>query len=116
MSLLGDHGRIVSGFRTNSTIYIFFNLRQWLKDGRAAYRSANNVVCVYEAILLTYIHNVIDRNSNRELLAEHDWEWLKAAVQANRLEMTSTGRWLANEESAEQISFDASGQSKITLA
>jgi hypothetical protein len=48
-----------------------------LKDGRVAYRSDNNVVCVYEAIPLTYSHNVIDRNSNRELLVEHDWEWLK---------------------------------------
>ena len=61
VSLSGDHGRIVSGFRTNSSIYIFFNLGDWLKYGRAAYRSANNVVCIYEAIPLTYIYSVIDR-------------------------------------------------------
>ena len=69
VSLLGDHGDIVSGFRTNSSICIFFNLREWLKDGRVAYRSANNVVCVYEAISLTYIYKVIDRTYNKELLA-----------------------------------------------
>ena len=48
--LLGDQGRIVSGFRANSKIYIFFNLRQWLRDGRDAYRSANIVICAYEAV------------------------------------------------------------------
>ena len=39
VSLPGDHGRSASGFRTNSVIYIFFNLKQWLRDGRDAYRS-----------------------------------------------------------------------------
>ena len=59
VSLLGDHGRIVSGVRTNSVIYIFFNLKQWLRDGRDAYRSANNVICVYETIPLYYVHIAI---------------------------------------------------------
>ena len=77
MSLLGDHGRIVCGFTTHSVICMFFDLKQWLRDGRVAYRSANNVVCVYEAIPLTYIHNVIDRHAGKELLAEDDWPWLK---------------------------------------
>jgi hypothetical protein len=36
VSLLGDHGRIVSVFRTNSSIYIFFNLKHWLRHGRDA--------------------------------------------------------------------------------
>ena len=67
VSLLGGHGRIVSGFRTNSVIYIF-NLKQWLRDGRDAYRSANNVICVYETIPLYYVHNVIDRHADKELL------------------------------------------------
>ena len=65
VSLPGDHGRIVSGFRTNSVIYIFFDLKQWLRDGRDAYRSANNAICVYEAIPLYYIHNVIDRHADK---------------------------------------------------
>ena len=67
VSLLGDHGRIVSGFRTNSVIYIFFNLKHWLRDGRDAYRSANNVVCVYETNSLYHVLNVIDRHADKEL-------------------------------------------------
>jgi hypothetical protein len=72
------------------------------------------VICVYEAIPLTYIHNVIDRNANRELLAEDDWRWLKkTAVQANRLEVTSSGLRLANQEPAEQISLTPQGRVKL---
>ena len=80
MRLLGDHGRIVSGFRTNSIIYILFNLKQWLRDGRDAYRSANNVICAYDAIPLFYVHNVIDRHVDKELLADDYWPWLKSVV------------------------------------
>ena len=89
--LLGGHGRIVSGFRTNSVIYICFNLKQWLRDGRDAYRSANNVICVYETIPLYYAHNAIDRYADNELVANDDWHWLKSVVQANKLEVTSAG-------------------------
>ena len=85
---------MVSGFRTSSVIYIFFNLKQWLRDGRAVYCSANNVICVYESIPLTYIHNVIGRHADKEILAEDDWPWLKSVVQANRLDVTSSGLWL----------------------
>ena len=92
LSLVGDHGRIVSGFRTNSSIYILFNLNDWLTDGRAAYRSANNVVCVYEAVPLTYMYSVIDRTYNKELFVEYDWFWLEQSVQANKLQVTSDGR------------------------
>ena len=64
----------------------FFDLKNWLIYGRAAYRSANNVVFVYEAVPWTYIYSVIDRTYNKELLAEYDWDWLKRAVQANKLQ------------------------------
>ena len=60
IGLLGGNGRSVSVYRTNSTIYIFFDMKKWLKGGRAAYRSANNMVCVYDAISLVYIHSVIE--------------------------------------------------------
>ena len=105
VSLLRDHGRIVSGFRTNSVIYIFFNLKQWLRDGRDAYRSANNVICVYEAIPLYYIHNVIDRHADKELFADDDWHWLKSAVQANKLELTSAGLWQDPHVSTTQVAL-----------
>jgi len=55
--------------------------------------SANNVICVYEIIPLCYVHNVIDRPADRELHADNDWYWLKAAIQANRLDVTSSGEW-----------------------
>ena len=103
LGLLGDHGRIVSGFRTNSVIYIFFNLKQWLRDGRDAYRSANNVICVYETIPLYYARNVIDRPADKELFADDDWYWLKAAVQANRLDVTSSGEWQDPKKSPVEI-------------
>ena len=64
----------------------------WLKDGRAAYRSANTVIFVYDSVYLVYIHNVIDRNTNRELHSEHDWTWLNTAVQDNILQVTSNGQ------------------------
>ena len=70
---------------------MFFNLTEWLKAGRAAHRSANNVVCVYEAIPLAYIYSVIDRTYNKELLEEYDWAWLKDALQANKF--LSYKRW-----------------------
>ena len=116
VSLLGDHGRIVSEFRTNSSIYIFFDLRQWLTDGRAAYRSANNVICVHETIPLTYIYSVIDRTYNKELLAEHEWNRLQQAVQANRLQVTSDGRWLADPAAIEQITAHPTRYSEIDIA
>ena len=93
VNLLGDHGRIVSGFRTNSVIYIIFDIRQWLIDGRDAYRSANNVICVYEIIPLCYVHNVIDRPADKELRADYDWYWLTTAAQSNILDVTSSGEW-----------------------
>ena len=83
VSLPGDHGRIVSGFRTNALIYTLCNLKHWLRDGRDAYRSTNNVICVYETIPLYYVHNVIERHADKELFADDDWHWLKSAVQAN---------------------------------
>jgi len=113
VSLLGDHGRIVSGFRTNSVIYMSFNLKQWLRYGRDAYRSANNVICVYEAIPLTYIHNVIDRLADKELVADDDWHWVKSAVQSNKLEVTSAGFWQAPQESSTQIALTPQGRVQL---
>ena len=90
VSLPGDHGRIVSGFRANSAIYIFLRFTQWLRDGRDAYRSANNV---------------IGRHADKELFADDDWHWLKSAVQANKFNVTSAGLWQDPKESPVQIAF-----------
>ena len=62
---------------------------------------------------MVYIHNVIDRNANEELLAEYDWEWLKRAVQANKLQVTSDGRWLANQDACEQITLTPQGRVRL---
>ena len=88
-------------------------LKHWLRDGRAAYRSANNVICVYAAIPLTYIHNVIGRHADKELLTDDDWPRLKSAAQANRLEVTSSGLWLTPQESVVQISLTPQGRAKL---
>ena len=95
---------------------MFFDLSRWLRDGRAAYRSANNVICVYESVSLVYIHNVIDRTASRELHSGHDWEWLKTAVQENRLQVTSNGQWIPNQEAVERITLTPQMQSAVTLA
>jgi hypothetical protein len=113
VSLLGDHGRIVSGFRTNSVTYIFFNLKQWLRDGRDAYRSANNVSCVYETIPLYYVLNVIDRHADKELFADDDWHWLKSAVQANKLDVTSAGLWHDPKEPSVQLALAPQGNVRL---
>ncbi len=113
VSLLGDHGRIVSGFRTNSVIYMFFDIRQWLRDGRDAYRSANNFICAYEIIPLRYVHNVIDRPADKELLADCDWYWLKAAVQPNILDVTSSGEWQDPKKSPVTISLTPQGNVRL---
>ena len=73
----------------------------------------NHVVCVYEAICLIYVHNVIDRNANKELLAEYGWGWLKTTVQANKLQVTSDGRWLADQDASEQIALTPQGRVRL---
>ena len=107
---------LFSGFRTNSTIYIFCNLREWLKHGRAAHLSASNVICVYQAIPLTYIYNVIDRTYNNELLAEYDWDWLKRTVQDSNLQVTSDGRWLADPDEAGKITLTHTWRCEVNPA
>jgi len=84
-------------------------MNRCLRDG-TAYRSAHNVICVYESISLVYMHSVIDRNANKELLAEHDGEWLKTAAQENRLQVTSNGRWLTKQEASELITLTPQGR------
>ena len=113
VSLLGDHGRIVSGFRTNSVMYMVFNLKQRLRRGRDAYRSANNVICVYEAVPLYYIHNVIDRHADKQVLADDDWHWLKSVVQTNNKEVTSAGSWQYPQESMTQIALTPQGNVRL---
>ena len=71
VSLPGDTGSIVSGFRAGSRIYICINLLRWLREGRPAYRSTNNVVCVYvcvyEDVHSSYFNYVGEKFLNREL-------------------------------------------------
>ena len=45
-------------------------------------------------------------------MAEYDWEWLKSVVQANRLEVTSNGLWLA-QEPEHQISLTPQGRVQL---
>ena len=46
-------------------------------------------------------------------MAEHDWEWLNTAVQANKLEVTSSSLWLTNREPTERISLTPHGRVKL---
>ena len=71
VSLPGDTGRIVSGFRTGSIIFILFDLIRCLRYGRKAYRSANNVICIYEDMSTSYIRHVVDQSHGRELFREY---------------------------------------------
>ena len=67
VSLPGDTGRIVSGFRAVSRIYMFFDLFKWLRHGRGAYRSAKNVICIYEEVQISYFNYVVEKALKRKL-------------------------------------------------
>ena len=71
------------------------------------------MICVYESVSLVYIHNVIDRNANRELHSAHDWKLLKAAVEENRLQVTSNGQWIPNQEVALRITLTPQGRAQL---
>ena len=73
VSLPGDTGRTVSGFRAGSRIYISFDFRSWLRQERPAYRSTNNVICIYEGLPMPFFLYVIDKKvqpRNVQRLAE----------------------------------------------
>ena len=59
---------------------------------------------------MAYIYSVIDRTYNKALLAEYDWVWLKQAVQANKLQVTSDGRWLADPDETGQVVLTPQGR------
>ena len=76
------------------------------------------MVCVYEAMSFIYSHKVIEGYANKKLLAEYDWEWLKTAVQANKLQVTSNGRWLSNQQASGQgnaLTYDCAGTTPLHL-
>ena len=49
----------------------------------------------------------------KEFLADDDWHWLKSAVQANKLEVTSAGLWPTPQESSAQIALTPQGRVKL---
>ena len=61
----------------------------------------------------THIYNVTDRTYNNELLAEYDWDALKRAVQSNKLQVTSDGRWLADPDATEHITLTPHGSVRL---
>ena len=62
---------------------------------------------------MNYVHNVIDRLADKELLADYDWHWLKSVVQANKLEATSAGLWPTPQESSVQIALTPQGNVRL---
>ena len=68
------------------------------------------MVYVYEGIPLVYIYSVIDRTYNQELLTEYGWAWLNQAVQTNKLQVTSDGRWLADPDETGEITLTPQGR------
>ena len=93
VSLPGDRGRIVSGFRAGSGINIFFNLKWWLREGRPAYRSANNVICIYESVPMPFLLYVVDKRLGRELRSDSPNVNLMTDVQSDCLGVTTDGSW-----------------------
>ena len=71
----------------------FVNLFLLFREGRAAYRSANNVICVSEEAPLSFITYVVDKARNEYLHVEHRDQWILQAVQNDSLEVTSDGLW-----------------------
>ena len=91
VSLPGDPERIVSVFKTGPRIYNFFDLIRWLRDGRKANRSANNVIRVYEDISTSYMRHVVDRSLGRELYSEYSNLAILRRVLEIALGVTSEG-------------------------
>ena len=50
----------------------------------------------------------------RSLFADDDWHWLKSAVQANKLDVTSAGLWQDPEESSVQIALAPQGNVRLS--
>ena len=65
VSLPGDTGNMFLDLEPVAAFTFVFDLRLWLRQGRPAYRSQNNVICVYEDILMSYFRNVIDKRSDK---------------------------------------------------
>ena len=81
----------VLGFRAGSRIIICFDLRLWLRHGRPAYRSKDNVICVYEDIPLSCFRNAIDKRLDRKLLTDSANSHLLKCVQEDCLGVEADG-------------------------
>merc|ERR1712026_352652 len=55
VTLPNDTSHVISGYRSEAPVCIFFDLAYWVESGFAAYLSPNEVVCVFEHIPVEYI-------------------------------------------------------------
>ena len=87
---------LFSGFRWALTFTYCFDLNKRLSEGRAAYRSANNVRCIYEEVPTTYLHNVVDKARSLELFNESPNQWMLDRARAYHLGITGEGVWTSS--------------------
>ena len=108
VSLPGDTGRNASGFRAGSRVYICFDLRLWLRQGRPACRSTNNVLCMYEDVPRSFFLYVIDKWFSRELYNDSTNHSLVKNVHEGRLGVEADGSFTRNPAHA-RITFTPAG-------
>ena len=67
VSLPGDTGVLFRGSGLAPAFYIVFNLIMRLKEGSAAYRSANNVIFIFEEFPISDLDFVVGKSLDQEL-------------------------------------------------
>ena len=88
-----DTGRSVSGSRTGSAFMVLFVQIVARREGRAAYRSANNVICIYEEVHTSYLGYVEGKARKWELFRESPNKWILDCVREDRLGVTREDLW-----------------------
>ena len=91
---------------------MFLNSLWWLREGRPAYRSANNVICIYEEFPISYLDYVIEERFNQELCSDSPNTDLLARVQEDRLGVTADGLW-AMSSAHERIQLTRRGEVRL---
>ena len=54
-TLPNDVSTVVSGYRATSQVCIFLDLARWIKDGQQAFKSPNEVICIFQVNTTTVL-------------------------------------------------------------
>ena len=86
-TLPNDLSHVVSGYKSGSSVCIFFDLAAWIEDGYEAYLSPNDVICVFRPIQPKYILAAIRVSDGYDYITQTS----AAQIFLNKLEHKSLG-------------------------